>query len=70
MRIFIRVNQVPTQGSAETVSLHSNSKIMLLATRTSPVLPLGAHFFVALVLLIWWAWPSKVGVVVKIFARA
>ena len=41
----IRANQVPTQGSAETVSLHSNSKITLLATRTAPILPLGTHFF-------------------------
>ena len=49
----IRANQVPTQGSAETVLLRSNSKITLLATRTSPVLPLGTHFFVALALLIW-----------------
>ena len=62
----IRANQVPTQGSAETVLLHSNSKITLLATRISLVLPLGTHFFVALVLLIWRAWPNKVGVVVKI----
>ena len=50
----IRANQVPTQGSAETVLLCSNSKIItLLATRTSPVLPLGTHFFVALALLTW-----------------
>ena len=56
----IRANHVPTQGSAETVLLRSNSKITLLTTRTSPVLPLGTHFFVALALLIWWAWPTKV----------
>ena len=40
----IRANQVPTQGSAETVLLRSNSKITLLAT-TSLVLPLGSTFF-------------------------
>ena len=61
----IRANQVPTQGSAETVLLRSNSKITLLATKTSPVLPVGTHFFIALALLIWWAWPTKVGVVAK-----
>ena len=49
----IRANQVPSQGSAETVLLRSNSKITLLATRTSPVLPLVTHFFVALAPLIW-----------------
>ena len=52
---------------------------MLLATKTSLVLPLGTHFFVALAidyiiyalaLLIWWAWPTKVGVVAKNFAHA
>ena len=29
----------------------------------SAMAPLGTQFFVALMSLIWWAWPSKVGVV-------
>ena len=41
-------SQVPTQGSAKTILLRSTCKIMLLATRTSTVLPLGTHSFVAL----------------------
>ena len=67
----IRVNQVHTQCSAETVSLCSNSKITLLAiilyqNIISPVLLLGTHFFIVLAMLFLRVWPSKVGVIVKI----
>ena len=41
--IYSKRSQVPTQGSAETVSLRSNSKISLLTTRTSPIMLLTAH---------------------------
>ena len=61
------MNQVPTQGSAETVSLRSNSKMTLLAIHEDHRFRHGATWYTIFrSSLIWWAWPSKVGVVEEI----